>query len=81
MQETCSLSGLDKTNLHVYTCMCVYMCMHGTQHKEEWWVGEEFLPIQKGCVWSVAKKKSQFGHGNATFMKNLDTNLCARMCI
>lgn len=47
------------------------MCVHGTQRKEEWWVGEEFLPIQKGCVWSIAKKKSQFGHGNTTFYKKL----------
>lgn len=52
----------------------MYVCAWDTTQGRVW-VGEEFLPIQKGCEWSVAKKNldTETQH----FMKNLDTNVCA----
>lgn len=59
--------------------MCMYVCAWDTTQGRVW-VGEEFLPIQKGCELSIAKKKSQFGHGNTTFYEKLGHE-CVCVCV
>ena len=67
------------------TCMCtrvcVYMCVHGTQHKEEWWEGEEFLPYSWRVCMVYSQKEVIIWTWKHNILWKTWTWICVRTCV